>query len=172
MSLIECGIGEVTKRDNLFQTTVNLPNAFYNGDRISIEAVGSATNQKGAKEDCVQKVMSLLLAIAPEKVHLHPNFFSNGAVSIQLLVDEARKAHLELFDREESPLNASQFTLIEIHHKFPKARSRPLAISTAQKQTLASYYKPPVNEFEQKELDEEIVQILFFFVRTTQESEK
>ena len=69
--------------------------------------------------------------------------------------------HLELFDSEKSPLNALQLTLKEIHAKWPKARSRPLATSKATKNTLASNYKPPVDETEQQKRHEEIVQILF-----------
>ena len=56
------------------EVMVRLPNAFCDGDRISIEAVGSSTNITGATEDCAHKLTSLLLAIGPEKVHLHPSF--------------------------------------------------------------------------------------------------
>ena len=74
-SLIVGGLDKVTWRNNQFEVTTLLPNAFADGDRISIEAVGSSTNMKGAKENCVHKLLSLLLALGPEKVHLHPNFF-------------------------------------------------------------------------------------------------
>ena len=139
MILNECGIEDFTKRGNLFEVIVRLPNAFCDGDRISIEAVGSSTNIKAAKEDCVHKVISLLLAIGPEKVHLHPSFFPSGGEAILFLVHEAWKAHLSLFEWETTPLNVAQFSLIRVVAKDPEPRFRPLAI--ARKAALANYYK-------------------------------
>ena len=158
-SLIVGGLDEVTWRNNQFEVTTLLPNAFADGDRISIEAVGSSTNKKGAKEDCVQKLMSLLLAIGPEKVHLHTSFFPTGGDGIQLLVDEAWKAHLDLFDWDTSPLNEAQFSLIEVMVRGPKPRSRPLATCRARKEALAHYYQR-VAESQQGDRNEEIVQFL------------
>ena len=102
---------------------VRLPNAFYDGDQISIEALGSATTKQ---------------AIAPRKSPSRGPFTNNGADSIKLLVDEARRAHLELFQSQESPLNDSQLTSKEMHATWPKPRSRPLATSAkARKNSLA-----------------------------------
>ena len=157
-SLIVEGIDKSTERGNRFEVMVRLPNAFCDGDRISIEAVGSSTNMKGAKEDCVHKLISLLLAIGPEKVHLHPSFFPSGGEAILFLRHEAWKAHLSLFEWETSPLNWAQFSLIRVVARGPEPRWRPLAI--AREAVLANYYKK-VAEFEQKERDEEIVQVLF-----------
>ena len=38
---------------------MRLPNAFNDGDKISIEAVGSATSKKGATDDVSQKLLSI-----------------------------------------------------------------------------------------------------------------
>ena len=66
-NLNDCGIENATKRGNLFEVTVVLPHSYYAGDLIEIEAVGSSRSKKEAKEDCVQKLMCLLLAIAPKR---------------------------------------------------------------------------------------------------------
>ena len=147
------------KRSNQFEVTTLLPNAFEDGDRISIEAVGSSTNKKGAKDVCVHKLLSLLLAIAPEKVHLHTSFFPTGGDGIQLLVDEAWQAHLDLFHWDTTPLNRAQFALIEVEARDPRPRSRPLATCRARKEALAHYYQR-VAESQQEDRNEEIVQFL------------
>ena len=58
MSIIECCIEDFTKRGNLFEVIVRLPNAFYDGDQIPIEAVSSCTNKKEAMEDVCHKLIS------------------------------------------------------------------------------------------------------------------
>ena len=155
---------------------VRLPNAFYDGDQISIEAVGSCTSKKGATNDVCQKLLSLLLAIALEKVHLCASGFIDDHRSIELLVDEAKKAHLELVESRESPLNEEQLSLTKNHAEFPLPRSRPLATSSAQKTATSSaiktaladgIYRHLANKYEplgdgiieQQKRDEEIVQI-------------
>ena len=80
------------------------------------------------------------------------------------MVDEAWKAHLDLFDWGNSPLSAAQFSLIEVMARDPKPRSRPLATCKARKAALANYYQK-VAEFQQEERNEEIVQVLFRLCR-------
>ena len=81
------------------------------------------------------------------------------------MVHEAWKAHLSPFEWETTPLNAAQFPLIEVVDRDPYPRSRPLATGKARKAAVSNYYKKVDSEAEQKERDEEIVQVLVRFCR-------
>ena len=160
-NLKDCGIENAYKRVNMWEVSVKLPHSYYAGDCIEIEAVGSKKSKKEAMEECVQKLMCLLLAIAPQKVHLHPSCFTYGTESIRRLREAAATAREELFKWDNQAINGAHFTLIEIDENYPAPRWQPLARSRNRLiHDSALPYEPTFSPAEQEERNFQIMETL------------
>jgi hypothetical protein len=97
-SLEACGIERCQRlRDGTFSVNVELPNSFENGDAIQLSASGEGDSKPKAKRDVVVKLLTMLLTIGPQKVHLPASAFHDGQDAIDNIREVAACARENLF---------------------------------------------------------------------------
>ena len=99
-SLGDCGLDRCPRLPNgRYSVYVELPNSYEKGDAIKLSASGGGGSKKEAKRDVVLKLLTMLLTIGPQKIHLPAGAFTFGQDAINNIREVAYLANDALFEQ-------------------------------------------------------------------------
>ena len=177
VSLAACGLNEdscVQLPSGRFVVCVDLPNSYEAGDNLQLSASGEGSDRKEALRQATLKILTTLLAIAPEKVLLPPGAFARGQDAIDDIREAAALVQTDLFwyiFRHHSEVSDALRSLVPLRHLNPHPRQRPEATNEGRQRQTAS--APSTNETaeERRRRIDTVVRMLMTYCHKSAEGE-
>ena len=139
-SLGDCGLDRCPRLPNgRYSVYVELPSSYEQGDAIKLSASGGGGSKKEAKRDVVLKLLTMLLTIGPQKIHLPAGAFTFGQDAINnirevaYLANDALFGQLSLVDTYDSALaDLDSLRNLSVHARWRPEPRNDITARTSQ----------------------------------------